>query len=106
MRADRLLSILLLLQSRRQITAADLADRLEVSERTIHRDMEALSIAGIPVYATRGVGGGWALSEEYRTETGGLNEAEVQAVFLTQPHKLLSDLGLGRQRAAKRLSSR
>ena len=96
MRADRLLSILLLLQSRRQITAADLADRLEVSERTIHRDMEALSIAGIPVYATRGVGGGWALSEEYRTETGGLNEAEVQAVFLTQPHKLLSDLGLGR----------
>src|SRR4051812_29870681 len=58
--------------------------------------MEALSIAGIPVYATRGVGGGWALSEEYRTETGGLNEAEVQAVFLTQPHKLLSDLGLGR----------
>ena len=94
MRADRLLSILLMLQSRGQITAGDLAARLEVSERTIHRDMEALSIAGVPVYATRGTGGGWSLSEEYRAETGGLNEAEVQAVFLTRPQKLLSDLGL------------
>ena len=51
-------------------------------------------LAGVPVYATRGTGGGWSLSEEYRTETGGLNEAEVQAVFLARPQKLLADLGL------------
>ena len=63
MRADRLLSILLLLQGSRQMTAGDLAQRLEVSERTIHRDMVALGIAGIPVVAERGSGGGWRLLE-------------------------------------------
>jgi predicted DNA-binding transcriptional regulator YafY len=94
MRADRLLSILLLLQVHRSITARELARRLEVSERTIHRDMEALSIAGIPVVAERGTGGGWSLLEEYRTNLTGLNEAEVQALFLSRPTRLLSDLGL------------
>ena len=67
MRADRLLSIVLLLQANRQMTSRDLAARLEVSERTIHRDMEALSGAGIPVTAVRGSGGGWSLLGDYRT---------------------------------------
>lgn len=94
MRADRLLSILLLLQVHQRLTAHELAQRLEVSERTIHRDMEALSIAGIPVVAERGTGGGWSLLEEYRTNLTGLNEAEIQALFFAKPDHLLSDLGL------------
>jgi len=94
MRADRLLSILLLLQVQRTMTARELAERLEVSERTIHRDMEALGAAGIPVVAERGAGGGWRLLEEYRTNLTGLNTAEIQALFLTKPPRLLADLGL------------
>jgi predicted DNA-binding transcriptional regulator YafY len=94
MRADRLLSILLLLQVRQRLTARELAKRLEVSERTIHRDMEALSIAGIPVTAERGIGGGWRLLEAYHTNLTGLNEAEIQALFFTKPARLLADLGL------------
>jgi len=93
-RADRLLSIMLLLQVHRRLTARDLARRLEVSERTIHRDMDALSGAGVPVYAERGAGGGWSLTEGYRTQLPGLSEAEVQALFLTGPARLLADLGL------------
>src|SRR5437899_8458137 len=94
MRADRLLSILLLLQVHRRMTARELAKRLEVSERTIYRDMEALSTAGIPVTAERGIGGGCILLEEYRTNLTGLNEAEIQTLFLTRPSHLLADLGL------------
>ena len=94
MRADRLLSILLLLQMHQRITARELSKRLEVSERTIHRDMEALSTAGIPVTAERGINGGWSLLEAYRTNLTGLNEAEIHALFLTQPDRLLTDLGL------------
>src|SRR5581483_858296 len=94
MRADRLVSILLLLQIYQHMTARQLAERLEVSERTILRDMEALSTAGIPVYAERGVGGGWSLVEGYTTNLTGLNESEIQALFLTRPPKLLADLGL------------
>ena len=94
MRADRLLSILLLLQVHRRLTARELAKRLEVSERTIHRDMEALSASGIPVTAERGINGGWSLLEAYQTNLTGLNEAEVQAIFLTKPARLLTDLGL------------
>jgi predicted DNA-binding transcriptional regulator YafY len=92
MRADRLLSILLLLQAHHQLTSRNLADRLEVSERTIHRDMEALSGAGIPVVAERGIGGGWSLLGEYRTNLTGLNEAEIQSLFLNRPSRLLADL--------------
>jgi len=94
MRADRLLSILLLLQVHRHITVGELARRLEVSERTIHRDMRALGMAGIPVTAERGTGGGWRLLAEYRTNLTGLNEAEIQTLFLTRPPRVLADLGL------------
>ena len=94
MRADRLLSIVLLLQSHQQMTSRDLAARLEVSERTIHRDMEALSGAGIPVTAARGSGGGWSLLGEYQTSLTGLTEPEIQSLFVTKPAKLLADLHL------------
>ena len=94
MRADRLLSILLLLQVRERLTARELAERLEVSPRTIYRDMDALSAAGIPVVAERGAGGGWALLEGYRTNLTGLNLTEIQALFLPQSAPLLGDLGL------------
>jgi predicted DNA-binding transcriptional regulator YafY len=93
-RADRLFSIVLLLQAHHQMTARDLASRLEVSERTIHRDMEALSGAGIPVVAARGLGGGWSLLGEYRTDLTGLTETEIQSLFVTKPAKLLADLRL------------
>ncbi len=94
MRADRLFSIVLLLQAHNQMTSRDLASRLEVSERTIHRDMEALSGAGIPVTAARGSGGGWSLLGDYRTSLTGLTEMEMQTLFLTKPTKLLADLKL------------
>ena len=94
MRADRLLSIVLLLQANHQMTSRDLASRLEVSERTIHRDMEALSGAGIPVTAARGSGGGWSLLGDYRTNLTGLTETEIQTLFLTKSTKLLADLRL------------
>jgi predicted DNA-binding transcriptional regulator YafY len=96
MRADRLLSILLLLQIHQRLTARELARRLEVSERTIHRDMESLGMAGVPITAERGVNGGWMLMEGYETKLTGLNEAEIQALFLTRPARLLADLNLNK----------
>ena len=96
MRADRLVSIMLLLQVYRRLTAGELARRLEVSERTIHRDMGALSTAGVPVVAERGAGGGWALVGGYRTNLTGLNAAEVRTLFAGLPPRLLADLGLNR----------
>lgn len=94
MRADRLLSILLLLQVRRRITVRELAKRLEVSVRTVYRDMEALNTAGIPITAERGADGGWFLLDGYRTNLTGLNEPEVQALFVPRPSPILDDLGL------------
>ncbi len=94
MRADRLLSILLLLQTHQRLTGRELAARLEVSERTIHRDMEALGAAGVPVVAERGAGGGWSLLESYRTNLTGLNISEIQALFVAAPTHLMNDLGL------------
>ena len=94
MRADRLLSILLLLQVHRRVTARELAQRLEVSERTILRDMEALSGAGVPVVAERGAGGGWSLVDGYQTKLTGLTTAEIQSLFLARPPRLMADLGL------------
>ncbi len=94
MRADRLLSILLLLQVNRRMTAGELAERLEVSPRTIHRDMEALCAAGIPLHAERGRDGGWVLPEPFRTNLTGLTGPEIQALFMSTPPSVLSDLGL------------
>jgi len=94
MRADRLLSILLLLQIHGRLTARELAQRLECSERTILRDMDALSAAGVPVVADRGAAGGWRLVGGYQTKLTGLTAAEVQALFVTVPARLLADLGL------------
>jgi predicted DNA-binding transcriptional regulator YafY len=94
MRADRLISILLLLQVHRKITARDLAKRLEVSERTILRDMDALSGVGVPVVAERGSGGGWSLLDGYQTKLTGLTVAEIQSLFLARPARLMADLGL------------
>ncbi len=92
MRADRLLSIMLLLQAKGRVTARELAAQLQVSERTIQRDMDALSRAGIPVLSERGSSGGWRLVDGYRTTLNGLKPAEVQTLFLNQP--ALADLGL------------
>ena len=82
MRADRLVATLLLLQSKGRLTAAQLARELEVSVATARRDLEALSTAGIPVYAQPGRHGGWSLLGGYRTDLSGLSSAEAQALFL------------------------
>ncbi|EMM80581.1 HTH domain protein [Leptospira interrogans str. 2006001854] len=93
MRADRLLSILLQLQAKGRISSRDLAKKLEVSERTIHRDMEALSASGIPVFAERGSKGGWELSEGYRTNLTGMKKEEIFSMILTSSTRIASDLG-------------
>ena len=95
MRADRLLAIVMLLQSRGKMTARSLAEELGVSRRTILRDVGALSIAGIPIYAEGGHGGGIALDERYRTSLTGLKEDEVRALFISGSARLLRDIGLG-----------
>lgn len=81
-RADRLLAALLVLQARERVTAAELAAELEVSERTARRDLEALSMAGVPVYPQRGRDGGWRLVGGYRTDLSGLTTDEARALFL------------------------
>jgi predicted DNA-binding transcriptional regulator YafY len=104
MRADRLLSALLLLQAHGRLTGRELAKRLEVSGRTIHRDMEALSAAGVPVFALRGARGGWQLDEDWRTKVPGLDEVELRALLMAQP-RVIGDGPLARaaQRALDKL---
>ena len=99
MRASRLVSLLLLLQTRGQLTAAELAERLNVSERTIQRDVEALADAGVPVEAVRGPAGGYKLSGGYRTKLTGLTGEEAEALFVGPA----AELGLGRVFADARL---
>ncbi|MFE7558303.1 helix-turn-helix transcriptional regulator [Kitasatospora sp. NPDC057500] len=82
MRTDRLVAVLLLLQRREQVTAAEVARELEVSERTARRDLDALAMAGVPVYATQGRGGGWRLVGGARTDLSGLTADEARALFL------------------------
>jgi predicted DNA-binding transcriptional regulator YafY len=96
-RADRLLSILMLLQSRGQMTAAQLAAELEVSLRTIYRDIDALCISGVPIYSERGRDGGYALLDSYRTSLTGLNENEVRALFMLTVPSPLRELGVGQE---------
>ncbi|HEY9087247.1 MAG TPA: WYL domain-containing protein [Anaerolineaceae bacterium] len=108
MRADRLISILLLLQAREKMTARELALELEVSERTIYRDIEALNMAGVPLYAVAGPGGGLGLLGSYRTNLTGLNEAELRALFMAfGPAGPLETLGAGQtlRSAVRKLSA-
>jgi predicted DNA-binding transcriptional regulator YafY len=88
MKSDRLLSALLLLQARGRVTERELAERLEVSQRTVHRDMEALSAARVPLSAVRGSQGGWELEKDWRTQVPGLNEGELRALLMAQPRAL------------------
>jgi predicted DNA-binding transcriptional regulator YafY len=97
MRADRLLSLLMLLQVRGRMTAQKLAEELEVSERTIYRDIDALGTAGVPVYAERGPGGGCALLDSYRTNLTGLTPDEVRALFMLSIPAPLAVLGVSQE---------
>ena len=82
MRADRLITLLLLLQTRPKVTAAEVARELEISERTARRDLEALQISGVPIYSTSGRGGGWQLLGGAKTDLSGLSADEARALFL------------------------
>jgi predicted DNA-binding transcriptional regulator YafY len=95
MRADRLLSILLLLQTHGKMTAPQLAEQLEVSVRSVYRDIEALSAAGVPVYAEQGRNGGITLVPGYRTDLTGLTASEAQALFVFTGRGAVEELGLG-----------
>jgi predicted DNA-binding transcriptional regulator YafY len=97
MRADRLISLIILLQTRGRMTASEVASELEVSERTIYRDVIALSTAGVPVYTDRGPGGGISLLESYRTNLTGLSDDEATALFMLSIPAPLEALGVGKE---------
>jgi predicted DNA-binding transcriptional regulator YafY len=103
MRASRLVDILLRIQARGRLTAAELARELEVSERTIYRDLADLGAAGVPVYGERGEGGGYQLLEGYRTNLTGLTSEEASAMLLAGAPGAAAELGLGGLLATTRL---
>jgi len=88
MKSDRLLSSLMLLQAHGRLSTREIAERLEVSQRTAHRDMEALCLAGIPLIVHRGASGGWELQKGWRTKVPGLDDADLQALLMAQPSAL------------------
>jgi len=104
LKADRLLSALLLLQAHGRLSGRELAEKLEVSVRTVHRDMESLSASGVPIYALRGAQGGWQLDEGWRTQVPGLDEVELRALLMAQP-RVIGDsrLAAAAERALEKL---
>ena len=103
MRADRLLSLLMLLETRGKMTARQLAGELEVFERTIYRDIVALNTSGVPIYTEDGPGGGISLVESYSTNLTGLNPREVRALSMLNIPEPLIKLGVGRELKAAML---
>jgi predicted DNA-binding transcriptional regulator YafY len=102
MRAGRLVDMLLTLQRRGRLTAAELATALEVSPRTILRDVDALSSAGVPIYTVQGVGGGIELVDRFRTQLTAFTADEAAALFLVGQSTVAHQLGLGAAAAATR----
>lgn len=94
MRADRLLQIMILLQNRGKMTAKELAQMFEVSERTILRDMDALSAAGVPVFSERGADGGWRLLDTFKNKLSGLAVDDLKTLLFLPSSSLLKDLGI------------
>jgi predicted DNA-binding transcriptional regulator YafY len=103
MQSSRLLSILLRLQSQGRVSAQVLAEAFEVSVRTIYRDMDALSAAGVPVYAEQGRSGGFALRDGYRTRLTGLDRPEAESLFLAGVPFAAAQLGMGKALESMRL---
>src|SRR5262245_64430729 len=103
MRASRLLSMLILLQTRGRVSAQELARRFGVAVRTVYRDVDQLSAAGVPVYAERGRNGGFSLLGGYRTTLTGLTPAESEALLLAGVGKAAADLGIGPEAAGAQL---
>jgi predicted DNA-binding transcriptional regulator YafY len=97
MRADRLISIIMLLKAYGRMTAQQMADELEVSERTIYRDIDALSISGVPIYADCGPGGGYDLLDSYRADLIGLTEQEIRALLMFSIPYPFKELGLNQE---------